>query len=79
MHIWPTLLASLEPTLLKIIVSGILEKYASSVSQNLLCWDRHLCIPVLASISVILCCNVNIVKGRKEVICSNLPDLYYKY
>lgn len=51
MHIWPTLLAPLEATLLKILVSVILEKYASSVPQNLLCCDRHFSIPVLPLVS----------------------------
>lgn len=35
-HIWPTLLGPLEATLFKILVSGILKKYVSSVPENLL-------------------------------------------
>lgn len=52
MRIWPTLLAPLEAILFKILVSVILEKYVSSVPQNLLCCDRHLCIPVLPLVSL---------------------------
>lgn len=34
---WPTLLAPLPATLIKVLVSDIVEKYVSSVPQNLLC------------------------------------------
>lgn len=50
MHMWPTLLATLAATL-KRLWYLIFLKNVCSVPQNLLCWDRHLCIPILPSVS----------------------------